>query len=337
VTPLAIALALASACAGHSNALLTRLAEPPCAPARRQVEWVGPENHGDRVRLSAWCQSVGAAFLIDAAIPDPSRDVQRDGLVVGTWNIHEGGGDVERLLDFVRAESGDSDRDPDVVLLLQEVVRAAEDVPVDVPAGVRAPGRIRPDPAPSHDLAAIARRRGLALAYVPSMRNGGGTTESEREDRGSAILSTLPLSDVTGIELPWVRQRRVAVMATITARRDERVWRWRVISVHFDNRPRRAGQAEALARFAATVKSDDLPLVIGGDLNTWFGVREDTVQQIDAVVPRIAECGRKPTFRFGRRLDHLFTTIPPSSRRRCVVTASTFGSDHHPTLLYLFR
>src|SRR6185503_7542935 len=36
------------------------------------------------------------------------------------------------------------------------------------------------------------------------------------EDRGNAILSTLPLSDLTAIELPLERQRRVALGATVT-------------------------------------------------------------------------------------------------------------------------
>jgi hypothetical protein len=41
------------------------------------------------------------------------------------------------------------------------------------------------------------------------MRNGGVD-----EDRGNAILATLPLRDVAAIELPLVRERRVAVAAS---------------------------------------------------------------------------------------------------------------------------
>ena len=41
------------------------------------------------------------------------------------------------------------------------------------------------------------------------MRNGEPGVTSE--DRGNAILSTLPLSDLTAIELPLERQRRVAL------------------------------------------------------------------------------------------------------------------------------
>src|SRR5438093_180351 len=76
------------------------------------------------------------------------------------------------------------------------------------PVGASVPG-----PWPK-ELASIAGEFGSALVYVPSMRSGPAAT---REGRGSAILSTLPLSDPVGIELPWVAQRRVAVMATATA------------------------------------------------------------------------------------------------------------------------
>ena len=46
------------------------------------------------------------------------------------------------------------------------------------------------------------------------MRNGN-TSENPASDRGSAILSTLPLSEPIAVELPGERQRRVAIIATI--------------------------------------------------------------------------------------------------------------------------
>ncbi len=58
----------------------------------------------------------------------------------------------------------------------------------------------------------IATALGLSLFYVPSMRNGGANS---REDRGNAILSNLPLTDLAAYELPFERQRRVALAATI--------------------------------------------------------------------------------------------------------------------------
>ncbi|MEN3339278.1 MAG: hypothetical protein V7647_2954, partial [Acidobacteriota bacterium] len=58
----------------------------------------------------------------------------------------------------------------------------------------------------------VAAALGLSLYYVPSMRNGGA---APHEDRGNAILSSLPLTDLAAYELPFERQRRVALGATI--------------------------------------------------------------------------------------------------------------------------
>ena len=85
---------------------------------------------------------------------------------------------------------------------------------------------------------------GLWIVYVPSMRNGRG---DETEDRGSAILSTLPLSDAVAIELPWVHQRRVAVMVTVSSRLGNAPWHARMVSVHLDDRPSRS-RASGVAR-----------------------------------------------------------------------------------------
>ena len=62
------------------------------------------------------------------------------------------------------------------------------------------------------DIVEAAGRLGLSLVYVPSMRNGSDTDE----DRGNAILSTEPLSDVAAVELPFERQRRVAIDAAVS-------------------------------------------------------------------------------------------------------------------------
>jgi endonuclease/exonuclease/phosphatase family metal-dependent hydrolase len=276
--------------------------------------------------------------VVTEAAPAASPvDVSKDGLILATWNIHEGGGDLERFVEYLRRPRNDPRASPAVVILLQEVARANESVPDEFPSTVRAPGRIRPDRAPSFDIAAVAHTLGMSLAYVPSMRNGRSIESGRREDRGSAILSTLPLADIVGIELPWVSQRRVAVMATVIARRDGAPWSLRVISVHLDNRPSRSIQAAALARFAKTLAHDDGPLVIGGDLNTWFGPAEAAVRQLDAVVPRITACGDRATVRLGLRLDHLFTTLAPETMSRCEIAHEFFGSDHRPTALHLFR
>ena len=103
-----------------------------------------------------------------------------------------------------------------LVLLLQEVFRAGAEVG-EAPPGAPVPSAISPH-RPADDVVALARRLGLSAFYVPSMRNGQSDEPGEWEDRGTAILSTEPLSDLLAIELPLARQRRVAVMATVRPR-----------------------------------------------------------------------------------------------------------------------
>jgi len=127
-------------------------------------------------------------------------------------------------------------------------------------------------------------------------------------------------------------------MATLTALRKGVPWRLRVMSVHLDSRAGRSRQAAALADFLARQESPNLSTIIGADLNSWFGVRDGSVREIDRVVPRVRECGDHATFRYGGlRLDHLFTTLPQESRTGCIVERESFGSDHYPVLLRLFK
>ena len=104
----------------------------------------------------------------------------------------------------------------DFVLLLQETYRSGDAVPslLDVHwasaifgAGPRSP-RV--------EAIRLAERLGLASIYVPSMRNGPPGVTSE--DRGNAILSSARLRDLSAIELPLERQRRVAITATINVK-----------------------------------------------------------------------------------------------------------------------
>src|SRR5439155_5701261 len=122
------------------------------------------------------------------------------------------------------------------VLLLQEAYRSGADVPSKPSGRTSWASAQRPPHAGGtrDDIVTIARRLKLAAFYVPSMRNGApGATE---EDRGNAILSTLPLSELTAIELPLERQRRVALEATAPI-----VWpghgavTLRVVCTHFTN------------------------------------------------------------------------------------------------------
>jgi len=287
--PAVYAAATLSGCAAPV-AQLGRLPAAPCAQASVIVTWFGPSLNDDRQHLSRGCESVSAPVIVTAP-PPPSRFALRRAsdppdlpAHVITWNMHEGRGDLDAIIARLSSP---------FVLLIQEEVSATADA---------------------------ARSRGLYAAYVPSMPNG---REEGYRDRGNAIVSTMPLDEPAAIELPWVYQRRVAVMATIAGTR--------FVSVHLDNRPGRKQQAKALAEFLRTQTASRV--IVGGDLNTWFGAGEETVSAIDAVVPRVRACGEAPTFRFGRRLDYIFTSIP-SAGARCEVMDDTFGSDHHPVALF---
>ena len=86
------------------------------------------------------------------------------------------------------------------VLLLQEAVRGGAAVPPTVPDDAPVPDRIQ-IASPSgnlDDVVSVAEHQGLALLYLPSMRNGRDDN-ARAEDGGNAILSTFNLSEPTGI------------------------------------------------------------------------------------------------------------------------------------------
>ena len=148
------------------------------------LQWFGPADPNDRRHLMNACDAIGPPAVVEAARAAP-QELRR--IVFVSWNMHEGRGDLTRLVDDLHAEAA--------VLLVQEAVR-----------GIRT----------------IAESRGWSAIYVPSMMNGpkGRAQALETADRGCAIVSTLPLSNPIAIELPWVYQRRVAVAATVTAVKD---------------------------------------------------------------------------------------------------------------------
>ncbi|NIP82602.1 MAG: hypothetical protein GWM90_26635, partial [Gemmatimonadetes bacterium] len=73
---------------------------------------------------------------------------------------------------------------------LQETHRRSDRIPgydPGLPGGSAVTGG--PPDGEREGVVEAAERLGLAVVYVPGMRNG------EHEDRGNAILSTLPLDD----------------------------------------------------------------------------------------------------------------------------------------------
>jgi endonuclease/exonuclease/phosphatase family metal-dependent hydrolase len=299
---------------------------------------VGPTISSDREALDRWCDAVGPA-MIEARVPADSVGVDR--LAVVSWNVHVGGGDVAALVAHLRSGALSRGRPVrDFVLLLQEVYRSGHRVPSGLLSLVGVPQAIRPSTAgrPREDIAAVAARLGLAVYYVPSMRNGApGFTD---EDRGNAIVSTLPLSDLSAIELPFERQRRVAVSATVHGQSSEgRPWSLIVTSAHLDNlagarrmwilaSPARHRQARGLLSALAA----DGPAILGGDLNTWFGRKEPAYREIASRFPQTPTGDDRPTFAGVLRLDHLFFRLPEGWTAETSRLVSRYGSDHHPLL-----
>jgi endonuclease/exonuclease/phosphatase family metal-dependent hydrolase len=305
----------------------------PCLDEVAGVTWLRWDQKQDI--LSRWCESVGPPVFTSA----PERDGPVSRLLVLSWNVHVGGADVEELM--AKALGPLSAPNTGLVILVQEAFRSGSDVPEALPRDLDVPSSIRPRPR-SLDIVAIAERFGMSVAYVPSMRNGSATALESREDRGNAILSTEPLSDVRAIELPFGRQRRVAVAATVTPR-GSTIGAMRVVTTHFDTNGDRVDQAEALVARIGSLA--DLPVVVGGDLNSRRGFGDRAVTTIARRIS-LESCGTRRTSRWPLRLDiplffligrvdYIFSTLEAGVARTCQTLSHTYESDHLPILLDL--
>jgi endonuclease/exonuclease/phosphatase family metal-dependent hydrolase len=255
-----------------------------------------------------------------------------DLLTIITWNTHVGAGDVPALVDdLVAGRLSDGRPVRTFVLLLQEAMRRGPAVPRSPVRGMRGARRIAQ--ASRQDIEAVAARLGLSLFYVPSMRNGGPAVD---EDRGNAILASVPLDRFTAIELPFERQRRVALEASISVRSPDGPLVVRCATAHLTNmvghhlwifsEPGRTRQAEALARTL-----EESPLVLGGDFNTWFGSADAAYRALARRFTTIDDADRRPTFGH-LRLDHFFVRLPPGWRFTFHRAERRYGSDHYPLI-----
>ena len=317
---------------------------PDRALAPNLVSWSQPESKRDRAELDRWCQAVGPAIVAnesDGRGPEGPRDLLR-GLNVVSWNAHVGGGDVVGFVDAIRrGQVADIPAGNDFVILLQEAFRAGEAVPSRLAASALSAGAIRETPPSSTrvDIVTAARTLGLFLYYAPSMRNGAHEAGRVDEDRGNAILSTLPLTDLRAIELPFERQRRVAVAATVSGVSIAgQPWQLRVVSAHMDNLAPRSlwifacGARERQARgLIDALPRDDRFSVVGSDLNTWAGgTREPAYAALRQSFPQT----EAPTYRSsgegGLLLDYMFWRVEGRPAPSVHRVNDTYGSDHHP-------
>ena len=166
------------------------------------------------------------------------------------------------------------------------------------------------------------------------------------EDRGNAIVSTEPLDQAFALELPFERQRRVAVGAAIDVRTSSGVRQLHFVNVHLEplsspsslwifRNPRRRQVAAILesvrsSRFAYATTSAGV--VLGGDFNTiQGGVDEEAYVHARAWSQSLVDEDRRSTHHMGR-IDYLFFRLAPDWVATTERVENKFGSDHHPVL-----
>jgi endonuclease/exonuclease/phosphatase family metal-dependent hydrolase len=323
--PFTALVAVLSAVAATACASQYALMRRPTAEVAGVV-WFSPAVHSDRASLERWERVVGSPIV---RAPHSASRTAPDRIVLVSWNTALGEGDAPALLaDLTRDYPG-----RDVVLLLQEVYRRG----LGPPPAVQKPGYGRKHGGHGDDIVAIADRLGMNAYYVPSMRNG--SPENSDQDRGNAILATLPVRDLTAIELPYERQRRVAVAATVRLQSPSNgPIDLRLVSAHLDNRVgggrlwfagglfARARQARALVN---VLRGEDAA-VLAGDFNSWFGFGDLAVRETLGVFPDTPLTDGRPTFRNLLRLDHVFVRLPDGWSVAAHRARRRYGSDHWP-------
>jgi endonuclease/exonuclease/phosphatase family metal-dependent hydrolase len=255
-----------------------------------------------------------------------------DAVTIVGWNTKLGAADVAAFVKTLPNPGAP------IVLLLQEVVRAGPEVPGRLQPGAGF-GRRHGGASVGRgfkEVEEIGRDLGLAVYYAPSMRNGPPSASDE--DRGNAILSSLPLMELRAVELPFERQRRVAIAAAIAGRTTGgSPWRLRIVSAHLDNiaGPKRAFLGAEYARTRQTRALIDFlagaePTVLAGDFNTWFGFVDRAYIELARAFPDTRATDRRRTFHGLLSLDHVFYRLASGWRAEFRRGDERFGSDHYP-------
>ena len=312
------------------------------------VQWIRPSNEAERKEHESWRRGVGPPLILET--PALDQDVKRlDSLIVVSWNTHVGGADLNAFIQDLRSgklTSGEPIHE--FVLLLQEVFRAGPPVPGSISSEVRTGSYIRYTPPSGErvDIVKITQKNRLFLFYVPLMRNGRPEESPIPEDRGCAILSTMPLSSFTAVELPHVRQRRLAIGADLSGHTATgKPWTIRVVSVHLENRARwsdvlysfgkdRLRQVKALVEAYST----STPTIVGGDFNTWADEwDEPAIRYMEKYFDRPATLSRFGTIKRGilypeRMVDYFFFRLPEGWTGGYQRVDDLYGSDLYPLL-----
>jgi endonuclease/exonuclease/phosphatase family metal-dependent hydrolase len=297
------------------------------------VTWLSNPAIREHPEQRRWASAVGPPVLIQAP-PRPVPDAES--LAVVTWNVNGSNG---RLLDLVaQLTSGHLTGQPveHFVLLVQEAVRIHHEPPPEFAAGMKKASRLDGTDPSLPDIVEAARTLGLSVLYVPSMRNG-----EEREDRGNAILSTLPLDEAYAFELPFRKQRRVGIAATVTLTGDGVTLPLRVVNVHFDTSERgsrlyvlgnpRPAQARATLEYVEAIETPAPLAIIGGDFNTFLPF-EDAAEHTRRDWSRNQGVEDTSSTRGLVRLDYLFFRLEAQLCGGTRRAPATFGSDHYPVI-----
>jgi len=331
------------------------------------VSWIGPLDASDREDLAAWCGVVGppivelepsGVFLGEEREKRPAgREAGRSPeFVVVAWNNWIGGGDLDGFLaEHLGVRCGETgptlteDFTP-FALLLQEVHRRSALVP-DTPKDAPVPWLIDPDRKPHMEggIVEAARRCGLSIAYVPSARNGWEGEGARSEDKGNAVLSSLPLHQITAIELPFEAGRKVAVAAYVEVPGEGEPTRLDLASVHFDvattltrtlltGNQARHRQARGLLAGMELAGFTGRAAVVAGDFNTW-SARDGSLKLLQDGLPDSPPISGEGT-RGPFPTDHIFFRGDSEGRIRLVDGSyenieDAHGSDHNPRILRL--
>lgn len=330
-----IALAACQSDPGSQNPL----ASSRCAAIEAISELI-PEPSVTFVTDTAWAMVAWRKSVGTPVIDRTSRKCDNaalDSILVVSWNTHLGHANVRAFIsDLQNGRVVEGRRIQHFVILMQEAFREGESVPSTVARNgcTRRMGGVRPD------IETIADSLGLALFYVPSMRNG--CSSHPREDRGNAILSTLPLHNLKAVELPLVRQRRVAAIAEVSGRTSAGAdWTLVVASVHLENRGsgRPSAWVHGRARQAAAFVEqlpDSALLAVGGDLNTLTGRDEPAVRIIGSKFANSPEHQTSNTFLsyvvMRSQLDYLFFRCHGHHKSTYWRGSQRYGSDHYPVM-----
>ena len=240
--------------------------EPPSGPV--PVRFHRPSAAAPAGMLDAWCSAVGPA-IVDLTGEDGG--VGSD-IVVVSWNVHGDAGDIGALVASLRdgtllGSRGDAYRP----------AAAGGGSPRQRDSGNASRGSADCQAAGSKRGEPVGRSRDSTCARTES---GVCAVDAERPRSGrSRKRHTLDASvrAVDAFELPFGRQRRVAVAATIRGAPPgggRCAW-FRFISIPGMARQRGAGTvAPAPGQGAGRLAGrGHHPTVIGGDLNTWWGAR----------------------------------------------------------------